>query len=535
MSKHALVGLLLLLSAGLSVAQGIPVTDPLIIEKCSRCHERDAQGLMERISWERATPEGWQESLKKMLVDNRVTLTPTEARAIVKYLSDTQGLTPEEAFPIQYYSERRIHDENEFAESNGVEPCAKCHPLARPLLWRRSETDWKSLTDTHAKAYKVQNVNAALAFLTRNASFESEAWRKWNSGRTPIDLSGRWLVVADLPGYGRYTGEVVLKQGAARDQFVSAATMRAIDGSTLGRSGVVELFGGFQWRGRSRGDPQPAAAPGDPRSEARESMWIAPDGQRAKGRWFWGQYQEFGFDVELMRASGDAALLAVDRQSLKRGTRDKLQLIGDHFPPHVSPADLRLGQGIHVREILSATETVITAEVDVAPDAPLGRHDVSLLNSQLKNAVAVYDRVDYIKVTPESSVASFGSARDGRGYQQFEAVAFQRGPDGKAHTADDLQLGPVRATWSMEVFYAVNSDQNDRVGSVTSSGLFVPAAESAGVNHDLWVIATARDEVGKDGQPLVGKGYVVVSVPEYTFNGRRYVRDLDRWIEEGAW
>src|ERR1700680_4898140 len=32
---------------------GIPVTDLLVMAKCGKCHARDEQGNMERISWER--------------------------------------------------------------------------------------------------------------------------------------------------------------------------------------------------------------------------------------------------------------------------------------------------------------------------------------------------------------------------------------------------------------------------------------------------------------------------------------------------
>ena len=33
--------------------EGIPVTDNLVIEKCSPCHTRDAKGNLTRISWKR--------------------------------------------------------------------------------------------------------------------------------------------------------------------------------------------------------------------------------------------------------------------------------------------------------------------------------------------------------------------------------------------------------------------------------------------------------------------------------------------------
>ena len=56
---------ILLISAAPLLAQGqtdvgIPVTDPLVLAKCGTCHTADEQGNLQRISWARATPEGWQ-------------------------------------------------------------------------------------------------------------------------------------------------------------------------------------------------------------------------------------------------------------------------------------------------------------------------------------------------------------------------------------------------------------------------------------------------------------------------------------------
>src|SRR5262249_3619023 len=198
-------------------------------------------------------------------------------------------------------------------------------------------------------------------------------------------------------------------------------------------------------------------------------------------------------------------------------------------------ADLNLGSGVTVTRIVTLDSHQIVAEVDVAMDAASGKRDASVKSAIVHGAFAVYDRMDYIKVTHESSMAGFGSAKFARGYEQFEAIGYHRGPDGRAHTADGLELGPVDANWSMEVFYAVNADGNDKVASVSQNGLLTPAAANPGVNSDIWVIATALHEVDKDIRPLTGKGYVVIAIPEYTFNGRHYVRDLDRWIEEGTW
>src|SRR5580765_4739235 len=61
---------------------GIPVTNQLVIEKCSTCHTKDDKSNLSRISWERATPEGWEQAIKRMMRLNGLTLSPPEARTI---------------------------------------------------------------------------------------------------------------------------------------------------------------------------------------------------------------------------------------------------------------------------------------------------------------------------------------------------------------------------------------------------------------------------------------------------------------------
>ena len=167
-------------------------------------------------------------------------------------------------------------------------------------------------------------------------------------------------------------------------------------------------------------------------------------------------------------------------------------------------------------------------------DAPSGQRTVSFGSATLERAEAVYDRVDYVMVTPESSMATFGGSGYSPGVQQFEAIGYQRGPDGRQHTADDLALGPVPVTWSMEVFYDTDPGRQDRVGTLSPTGFFMPAAASPGTNFDVWIVATTKIERGSDGKPLVGKAYLVVTVPAYTFEGRTYVRERGRWVEVGS-
>jgi quinohemoprotein amine dehydrogenase len=514
---------------------GIPVTDPLVQVKCAPCHTADEHGNVQRISWARATPEGWQEAIKRMIRENSVSLTPPEARAIVKYLSTRHGLAPEEAKPVMYYTERRIRDESGIVDDILLKACASCHEAARVLSWRRSAEDWKQFAERHAGRYQFKPDREAIAYLANAAPLHTREWAAWSARAHTPELNGRWLVTAQIRGRGNFYGEMDFEAARGGDEFLTRMRLRSVDGtSVLARTGRGIAYAGTAWRGRSSGSSLASAAPEDLSNETREAMWVAPDGSRAEGRWFWGQYQELGFDVKMQRASSDPILLLVDPQSFKAGSNaNRIRLIGDRFPAQMTAADVTAGPGVTVRRIVSSTPGEIVAEIDVARDAAPGKRNVVFRSSRLESAIAIYDRVDYIKVTPESSLAAFGNQTYPRGFQQFEAIGYQRGPDGRPHTDDDLELGPMEVAWSMEVFYEVDPSKQDRVGTLSPTGFFTPAAVNPGVNYDVWIIATAKNEKSQDGKPLVGKGYLVVTVPAYTFNGRTFVRDLDRWIEEG--
>jgi quinohemoprotein amine dehydrogenase len=514
--------------------EGIPVTDPLVIAKCGTCHTRDEKGNMERISRVRTTPEGWQNALKRMILLKGVSLTAQEGRLIARYLSTYHGLAPEEAMPVRHIAERRIHEESNIPDGDPGKACAKCHAFAVTLSWRRSLEDWKQFVDLHSARYAFSPNAEVVAYLAKIAPLHSPEWEAWSTRTNLPNLAGRWLVTASMPGRGKYYGEMQVDR-AGDDEFNTRVNLTSVrDGSRMLRTGRSVVYGGYAWRGRSKGADPASSVPDDHSSEAREVLWIAPDHSRAEGRWFWGQYQEFGFDVQLQRASSDATLLAIDRASLKAGSRaNRVRVIGDNFPAQVASRDLDFGPGVIVRVIVSNTPADIVAEVDVAADARLGKHIVALRRSVLPGAIAVYDRIDYVKVTPESAVAAFGDSTHPRGYLQFEAIGYQRGADGKLHTADDVELGPVDVTWSFQVFHAPEGSSSDFVGRVSVSGLFIPASDNPNRNFDVWVIATARDENDQNGNPLVGKSYLVITIPTYIFNGRKYVRDLDRWVDDG--
>ncbi|NML09056.1 quinohemoprotein amine dehydrogenase subunit alpha [Sphingobium sp. AR-3-1] len=526
---------------------GIPVTDPLVAEKCSACHAADAKGNLSRISWVRTTPEGWAQAIKRMVRLNGLAITPQESRAIVKSLSASHGLAPEEARPVMYLPEKRMLDEvlpNETMRG----ACASCHSFAQPLSWRRSKLEWKTLQDLHVALYsqadaqyrrpaedseqpvghdpkdKLTRGDYALTYMPKVAPLHTPEWAAWRARQRNPRLAGDWLVVASVPGKGRYVGELTVAPGKQTDEFTTSATLRSLtDGGTIGRTGTGIVYAGYSWRGSSTGAA--AAKPDDLSSAAREAMWFAPDQQSAQGRWFWGDYQEFGYDVKLVRATAAPAILAVMPGPVKAGTKGvQLRILGHNLPASLSAADVDLGAGVTVTKIVSASPKELVVTADVAPGASSGQRDVAIAGAVLEQAFPVFHKIDYIKATPETALSRLGGIKFPKGYQQFEAIGYENGLDGKPNTSDDIAVGPVEADWAMQEFLSVFYDDDTKyVGALSPTAFFTPAEEGPnparrfGRNNygEVWVVATAKTEKDKFGKPLSARSYMVVTVPAY--------------------
>lgn len=555
--------------------EGIPVTNELVVSKCGTCHTKDAKGNLSRISWERSTPEGWEEAIKRMVRLNGLVISPVDARTVVKYLATYHGLAPSEAKPVMYMAEHRTQDETIIPNDVVRGACTTCHAFGRPMSWRRSKDDWKLLENLHVALYAQADVHfrrpprgmgggaggagggggavagggaataatgvtgdavttppgpepgeAALDFLSKSATLHTPEWAEWRARLRAPRLAGRWLVSATVPGYGKYVGEMMIEPGPADDEFKTSVTLKSVKtGNVVKRSGTALVYAGYSWRGRSKGVVPAKAAPDDLQKEARETLWISPDQLTAEGRWFWGEYQEFGFDVKLIRASTEPTLISSASYSVKAGTNGtRLRILGDALPANITAADLDLGAGVKISKIVSHSKSEIVAEVDVDKGAVSGMRDIGLGRSILQNAFAVYDKVDYLKVTPETALARLGSDVHPKGYQQFEAIGYSNGADGKPHTADDVDLGPIDADWSVEEFMAVYGDDDKNfVGHLSETAFFTPAADGPNPERkfsrnnygDVWVVATAKNEKDKNGKPLTSRSYLVVSVPTY--------------------
>ena len=545
-----------------SADEGIPVTDPEVRRACGSCHVADDKNRMTRISYRRTSPENWELTIRRMITLNKVALTPDVARRVIKSLSDSHGLAPEEARPTMFEAERRLIDYTYAADKETHDLCNTCHSMGRVISERRTKDEWAGLLSMHRYFYPGidgasggfrrggpspqrgggagggrgaaqgrggregrgdtrQPYEKAQEHLATAFPLMSAEWAAWSAAMRSPRLAGRWAVAGYQRGRGPIFGEVVIADRAdmpagftTEGKFVYSRT-----GETVTRKSRAVVYTGFQWRGRS------ADTPDDP-GTWREVAFIERNGQEIKGRWFTGAYDETGIDVTLRRVSSDPIVTGTDVSSLKSSaTNQRVRIYGANLPARVAPEDVEFGQGVTVARVVSTTPELLTVEVDVAPDARIGPRDLSLAGSTRSAALAVYAKIDGLKVEPQAGMARLGGAAYPPRPEQFEARAVSHGPDGKAGTDDDIDLGLVDVFWSLEEYTATFRDDDIKfVGQLKENGLFVPNIDGPNPNRsgnrnnvgDVWVVG-AYTPPGSEpaAKPIRARAHLLVTVPLY--------------------
>lgn len=535
--------------------EGIPVTSDLVRQKCSPCHKADDKGRLTRISYRRTTPEGWEETIKRMVSLNGVRLEPSEAREILRYLADHQGLAPEEARPAAFEVERRQIDSKYTADRDTEVTCTRCHSMGRVISQRRTKEEWELLIAMHRGYYPRSDFQAfrrfgpprrgqvgqvglvrqvgqsepdtrqpmdkAVAHLAAAFPLTTPEWSAWAATMRPPRLEGTWALAGYEPGKGAVFGEIIIHADGDRDsgRFTTESTVIAArTGQSIARRGRAIVYAGFQWRGKS--------------DDWREVLLIEPDWRHASGRWFTGAYDEHGIDVHLERVGRDPFVLGTAQPMLKAGVSgQELRLYGANLPVTVAPGDVSLGAGVVVDRIVTASPRLLVLSVSVSPEAMPGQRTVLESGAAGTATVAVYRTIDFIKVRPQAGLARVGGINFPKQFQQFEAIAYANGPDGKPDTGDDIELGLVDAAWSLEEYTATyEDDDKDFVGTIDrATGLFTPNVDGPNPKRrhgtdnfgDVWVVAScpqsepAAGASGANGRVLRARAHLLVTVPLY--------------------
>jgi quinohemoprotein amine dehydrogenase len=531
-------------SSGEQPEPGIPVTSEAVKRACGSCHQADAQGCLTRISYRRTTPEGWEETVKRMATLNGASLEATQAKEIVRYLASAQGLAPEEVQPGAFELERRMV-EYQLADKDTQKTCSACHSIGRAMLQRRTKEEWDLLVAMHRGYYPLVDFQAfrnlqpppdepgpdgkppdrrhpvekALAYLKATYPLRTPEWSAWSANRRPARLAGRWALSGYEPGRGPVFGEMTIaaKPGSEDELTTEARYTYARGGASVSRRGQAIVYTDFEWRGRS-------SATTDAGDSLREVMFIERGGRKVSGRWFTGAYDETGLDVNLQRIGGDPLVLGVSPSAVRTGTSTTVHVYGTGFPSGIAPADVDFGPGVRVRR-LTPEPGSLALELEVTADAPVGARDVLVNGTVGSTAVVVFAKVDGLKVTPKAGLARVGGIQFQKRFQQFEARAYSNGPDGKPDTKDDLDLGTVEVAWSLEEFTATFGDDDiNWAGKLDAHGLFTPAEDGPNPKRrgnrnnvgDLWVVATLpRDSSLQPSSPLRARGHLIVTVPLY--------------------
>lgn len=522
-------------------SHGFRIENATVIQRCSQCHTADDEGRMSRISWMRKTPEGWQTSVRRMVALHNVRLSPEDAREIVRYLSNEQGLAPEEARPGLFEAERRLIDHDYEADGQVGFTCIQCHSMGRVITQRRPKEEWALLMATHRALYPLTDFQAfrrpgppptepgpdgsppdarhpmdrAIDHLARAFPLETPEWSAWAANKRSPPLAGSWALTGYEPGKGPIFGTVtVTAHPSDPDAFTTSADyVYAESGERVRRAGEALVYTGYQWRGRSNPDSD---------SELREVLLVERDLRTMTGRWFTGAYDEMGLDVTLRRVVGQPLATGMYPRAVQRGSTVDVRIFGSDLATLGAGTNtLDFGRDVTVESSRGDSDGSLVVRLAVSADAAVGSRDLHASGQVLEKALIIHDGVHRIEVTPAAGMARVGGAAFPKGHQTFDAVGFNDGPDGEPGTDDDLELGRVPVSWSLEEYAATYGDDDvSYVGSMRADGTFVPAIdgpnpERKGLRNnvgDVWVVATHTPAAGP---PLRARAHLLVTVPLY--------------------
>ena len=541
---QCVVGCCLLLLGGLAcpiqpvmAGEEAPSAREVLETRCSGCHApQEEGGKLDALEAQRKSPEGWSMTLSRMVRTHGVELQAGEARILVKYLSDHYGLAPAEVEPYRFILEQR----NTRTTQDVPEPlqagCVQCHSYARIALQRRTPDSWQRLPD--AKVALMANIgsetasagllkdywfddakNSAVPHLIKEQPFETEAWTAWQAVKKP-DYAGTWLVVGHDPGRGGdYTGHLTLTAGED-DQYTGEFSYTFAAGSQLEGATTGTIYAGFQWRGVVQ------AQQAGKETQQREILFASEDGNTLSGRRLLTNLGDLGMDETWHRRRAGARLLTVSPAMIQTGSPQKVKFFGMGFSGEMlSSGNFSFGEGVGVLSLRLDGDHTVVAEVFAKAGVQEGPRTVSIKGIEGEGQVAVYEAVDYIRITPERGFARPGGIRTPKIFQQYEVVGYTNGPDNTKGTDDDVKLGRVGPVkWNLEEYVKRPNDDDIRyVGSIDQTGLFLPNEDGPNPKRhmlegnvgDVWVEAWYAPDGVK--RPMGARAHLLVMPAKFIF------------------
>lgn len=527
--SRLLSGFAILSTISLTAVNTVTAQEFNIVQKsCMGCHSPLQDGGMSRISGQRKTPEGWEMTITRMQLIHRLQISRQQQdvtsaeikRELVKYLADNQGLAPSEAEPYRYLIEQKLNVIEDF-EPHLVEMCGRCHSSARFALQRRTGDEWDKLVHYHLGQYPSSEysmfgrdrdwfnvaLNETVPKLTKQFPLQSDAWQEWQATPKP-ELAGRWRVIGEMPGKGKFAG-VMQSNKTVKDNYDLTFSGDFENGEALSGSGSAIVYTGYEWRARLTLNDV----------VYRQALAANADGKMMRGRMYLKEHEEIGIQMELAREGEKSQLLSVIPGNIRAGTTNTITLHGTDLK-----GDISLGKGLKLVEVLARNNDSATLNVTADQQVRSGPVSIQVGDALLTDGITVYNRIDALQVTPAYCVARVGNPDEARQKlaASFTALGIDYGPDQTANTDDDINIGAVQATWSVEPFDEVaKHDRDVEFAGVMNAetGIFSPAG--AGPNPqrrmntnnagNLKVIAT----LNQDGHRATGEGQLIVTVQRW--------------------
>ncbi|MFY2823825.1 quinohemoprotein amine dehydrogenase subunit alpha [Ruegeria sp. MALMAid1280] len=444
-------------------------SEQLVIDTCGACHSPTDNGLS-RIDGQRKTPEGWMMTIVRMQQSHGLNVSAEDRRAIVQFLSDTQGLAPAEAAPFRYALEKDPHAQ-EAPEEPMASMCARCHTEARVGLQRRTPEEWSIHMDFHVGNYPTIEYQALgrdrewfkiakdeiAPFLAETYPLDTPEWSDWQAADKNA-AGGDWIILADLPHAGEAYGRLTVSGNAA--PYDVSGEMITADGTSLPVSGQMNLYTGYEWR-----------ATLDIGGEIyRQVVAMSEDGSRLDGRQFLRETDSLGGRLTGVRADQEGVILGTVPSAVPAGAA-KVQVVGS-------------GLGALDASAGDASANHYGAALALTTE---GNGQVSFASGGSEGSIAHYSSVDSIVVEPAFSIARVGGGSDVGPEAvpvHFNAIGMWNGADGQPGTEDDIRIGQVNAEWRVDNLHdhAAHMKDASYAGDIGETGIFTPAV--AGPNSE---------------------------------------------------
>lgn len=441
--------------------------DSLVWQKCTGCHAADAEGRIGRIEELRTTPEEWTVIVDRMRRLHGMPLGPGEMDRLLKELSSTQLLTPEEQAEVAYLSlwhnSQRVETPVGKKEERMFATCVRCHSAGKIRSYRMTEPAWAKLRDLHLYAIPtvvfqlremrwIPEADAVLADLAKVLPYD----KPWAAPATRLE--GRWSVFGWEPGRGAYRGQATFKDAGQAEYGVNGRLAHA-DGTSETFDGEATLYGGTALRTRTRNNG----------FDSRGAFIV--DGDEARGEWHLPAPDFRTSRATWVRDTGAPRLVRVLPGFVLKGEKTTLTVEGLNLP---DPKIVRLSFGGAPVKLLSARRVgpdALQLEVLSSSDK-LGRATLSLAGVGAL-PITLAPRIDHIAVTPAAGRArmAMGEHHPAEGVQ-FEAVAYAK--EGRR----SVVLGPVRARFRLAEEKTRPDDDDMRwLGAIGEHGTYLPVAD----------------------------------------------------------